>query len=534
MNNIKLFIKKVSINFRPQFVQEGLKSNSNKYDGTDTDKAITTSSPFGSPTHGIASHQGWMAVYPIITQPEDMAGNLFQDDGTVNDDYDDINNQGTSFSYHYPSNFNLDYPNVVLKDFTQLTVTENPVLITSVTEWTYENGCPSNEESSSGIGSDGLRGSIEESETNISTTEATLAVLVDGGDTEMLNNEVETSLPPETIQVYDELMGNSPYLSETVVTSAIEKEDVLPDAMIRDIMVANPHTAKSDELMNKLDDRWNPLPEYMKAQILQGKSIVSIKEELESQLAGYHQKRALTFKKLVKWFQKDSINPEIALDSLVLLYQNDNVLNSKYRLVMLHLERGDNQAASMALNNIPGQFSLVDNDLIDHEQFVSFFNLFTDLLNEGKSLTQANESQINQLLQLESIQQGKASVYARNVLAMQDEITYAEPIILPDMAKSAKANAEYLELLNTEAPKQIEISPNPSNDYVIISYELELKKPGYTIEILDFHSNRMKVIDLENQKDQFLINVHNWKPGIYFISLTFNGNPIESTKFTVI
>jgi len=28
-NNIKLFIKKVSINFRPQFVQEGLKSNIN-------------------------------------------------------------------------------------------------------------------------------------------------------------------------------------------------------------------------------------------------------------------------------------------------------------------------------------------------------------------------------------------------------------------------------------------------------------------------------------------------------------------------
>jgi len=27
MNNIKLFIKKVSINFIPQFVQEGLKSN---------------------------------------------------------------------------------------------------------------------------------------------------------------------------------------------------------------------------------------------------------------------------------------------------------------------------------------------------------------------------------------------------------------------------------------------------------------------------------------------------------------------------
>ncbi len=52
--------------------------------------------------------------------------------------------------------------------------------------------------------------------------------------------------------IYTELIDKSPYLSDTVVSTAIEKEKVLPGAMIRDVMVANPHTAKNDELINKL------------------------------------------------------------------------------------------------------------------------------------------------------------------------------------------------------------------------------------------------------------------------------------------
>lgn len=102
-------------------------------------------------------------------------------------------------------------------------------------------------------------------------------LLIDGGDTPQLTNEVDQSTPPETVAVFNELMNNSPYLSDSVVEAAILKEDVLPNSMIRDIMVANAHSAKSDELMNTLDNRWDPMPDYMKGQILQGRSIVSLK-----------------------------------------------------------------------------------------------------------------------------------------------------------------------------------------------------------------------------------------------------------------
>ena len=379
-----------------------------------------------------------------------------------------------------------------------------------------------------------MRGAINESEANIADVEATLAVLIDGGDTETLNTEVETSLPPQTIQVYNELMGNSPYLSDTVVESAIEKEDVLPNAMLRDIMVANPHTAKSDQLMNKLDERWDPLPEYMKAQILQGKSIYSIREELESELAGYRHKKALAVNKLVGYYRNDTVNPVLSSDSLVLLYQQENSLNRKYQLVYLHFERGEAHTALNVLNSIPGQFNLIGEELANHQQLVSFCNIYSILLNEGKSLTQADSLQIHQLLQLEVAQQGIASIYARNLLVALDEIIYEEPILFPDMTKSAQACEEFMELLNTTAPKKMEVYPNPTDDYIIISYKLEMEKPGYTVEISDLNGLNLKTVDIVGKQNQLAIDISNWKPGVYIVSLLFNGNPVESVKFTVL
>ncbi len=358
--------------------------------------------------------------------------------------------------------------------------------------------------------------------------------MFDGGNTEALNTEVETSFPPETMQVYNELMDKSPYLSDTVVSSAIEKEDVLPNAMIRDIMVANPHTAKSNELMNKLDERWDPLPEYMKAQILQGKSIVSIKEELESELAAYKQQKAKAFNGLVRWFMNDTINPVASSDSLVLLFQQDNSLNSKYSLVMLHLERGELQTGLNVLNGIPNQYNLPEVELANHLEMVNYSNLIVDLMNEDKTILEVDSLQMNQLLAMEAAEQGQASVYARNILLALNEIEYEEPILLPDLLKSSQANEEYLELLNVEPPNQIEVYPNPSDDYVIISYKLEMEKPGYVIRITDLNGKTIKTVSINNRQDQIVIDTQNWKPGIYISTLEKRGNPVESVKFTIL
>ncbi len=55
--------------------------------------------------------------------------------------------------------------------------------------------------------------------------------------------------------------------------------------MIRDVLVANPQSAKSNEVIEQLNERLDPMPAYMMGQIMNGKNTTSAKEDLEARLS---------------------------------------------------------------------------------------------------------------------------------------------------------------------------------------------------------------------------------------------------------
>ncbi|MBN2175054.1 MAG: T9SS type A sorting domain-containing protein, partial [Bacteroidales bacterium] len=476
---------------------------------------------------GIAQKQGSSS-----STPEAMAGNLFQDNGPPYfDDYDDILNEANSITYYYPSNSNDD--DVEPRDYTANVTPVAKIIIPN--DWTYENGCPPDEAGGGGGSEEELRGNITQSNLSIDSTETVLALLIDGGNTVATQTDVETSIPPETMQVYTDLMSKSPYLSDTVVSTAIEKEDVLPGAMIRDIMVANPNTAKSEALMNKLDERWDPLPEYMKAQILAGRSIVSIREETESVLAARKLEKAKYFNALVRLYLEDTLNPQASTDSLKALLQQEHNLNAKYRLAMVSMDQGAWSEGLGVLNNIPGQFELSASEANEHLQFTALYNLLSNIAQQGKTVFEADSTMMVSLMEIEADNSGMASAYARNVLLALDQMEYEEPILFPDMLKSAIAQNEFNTLISkiNEALGYFRIKPNPAKDYIIVEYELE-EKIATTIDITDITGNLKDRLNTTNRQDQLTVNIQDWKPGIYIATLKINSKPVESVKFTIV
>jgi hypothetical protein len=253
---------------------------------------------------GVARNQGWKQY------PKDPAGNLFSmshKNGT-NALADIDNEDGLVNYYHHFQPNNASYR--VKPDYSDI----NKVIKKS-TNWSYSKNddCPSKLSGGGGSGSEEeLKQQLVAQQQSVDSISSTLLVLTDGGSTSSLNSTVAYSDPSQTYQILQQLMGYSPYLSDTVMETAINKEDVLPNEMIRDILVANPQAPKSEGVMNQLNNRYNPMPDSMLAEIQTGISILGAKDSLGALLYNHLQSKHDIFKRLVTLYKSDTINPSVS------------------------------------------------------------------------------------------------------------------------------------------------------------------------------------------------------------------------------
>jgi hypothetical protein len=328
-------------------------------------------------------------------------------------------------------------------------------------------------------------------------------------------------------------MNKSPYLSDAVVKASIEKEDVLPNVMIRDVMVANPQSAKEKDLMDKVDERTTPMPDYMKAQILAGKDLIGYMEKLESEKGHYTQKRAQAYHNLIRLYQQDTtLSTEAKLDSLILLISNEATLNAQYRLAMLYFAKADYSTGQNLLSAIPSDFGLSAEQSTAHTYFEDYYQIAMDLATEDKAIS---PQQIYDLEFIMNEEVGLSEAFARNLLIAQGVLDYEEEVIIPESNKSSFAQQEAEDLEEAlEAHNYLTLFPNPAKDYLIIEYQLEMEYADASLQIFDQKGILLQTIAATYIQDQKVIPTTDLKAGTYFIRLSFNGREMEKKKFTVI
>ncbi|MBW6459959.1 MAG: T9SS type A sorting domain-containing protein [Bacteroidales bacterium] len=362
----------------------------------------------------------------------------------------------------------------------------------------------------------------------ISAYQDTLQLLVDGGNTEALNYEVISSYPQEALVVRQNLLNSSPYLSDTVMISAIEKEEVLPNAMIRDILVANPQALKSHVVMNALEQRQAPVPEYMVAEIMQGTAIYGAKELLEQQLGRHIAARDEAWGKLNQFYRNDTVNPS-SYDSLVFLLENENRLTIKYDLAFLYLERQDSSGVFALLENMPSGFYLSERELMVHGLYAGLFELLWGLKSDSGSL---DSTKLTILSGMASHYPVIPAVYAANMLIKAGVWLYEEPVYLPNPLKTKPIGAS--------APGEqiraghLKVFPNPAGTYVIAEYDLGGLEPPFSITLTNLQGIDLKTIPVKDRLNQIIIPTMDYPQGVYLIRLLAGKSVVDSKKITII
>ncbi|MCF8348008.1 MAG: T9SS type A sorting domain-containing protein [Bacteroidales bacterium] len=495
----------------------GLQYKCNVFENNYQDISVTWE---GQPSEltGIALNQGNKA--DEITAP---AGNLFSQQGTWS--YSDFDNQGEFLFYHLPD------PTI------GFTYSINPIYHTNttiqrnfnnnLTTWSPLNGCPSRivSKTINDIEADVLNYDVVLNQYN-----DTLNSKIDDGNTTSLNLDVATSIPPETMLLRDQLLDASPYLSDTVMVSAAEKEDVLPNSIITEVLSLNPQSAKTDNVLNALNARNYPPNDNEMATILANDTVMGAKELLESKKSFYAGQKQQCVNDLVRIFLQDTSITAVH-DSVETTLTNISTPYSYYMQAFARYNRKDSTGVLSKLSEVISDFSLSTYETNIHTDFEDYFNMLLALQSEEKHFYEIDSVKKSALYSIMGSSHDLAQAYARNILILTDGVEYHEPYIFPDTSSTKSSTIVNSELdVDNYFPDLIKIYPNPAKDYLTIEYRLPSVGDG-VIEVVALKGAKMDISTVSGLWGEKIIDLRNYPAGVYFIRLWQSGDVLQTKKF---
>ncbi|NVN94518.1 MAG: T9SS type A sorting domain-containing protein [Bacteroidetes bacterium] len=528
-SNIKYAATQAQDNNRGTTTDNGLKIKCNDYLFNKQDIAVLQNTPLS--TVGISYYQGAPVTNPSIpsewTKP---AGNTFSKDGTTA--FTDYNNtQGQNINYYHHNGTDNDF-------WVPKYCNPEPKITkisTTAPYTTKEQVCPSIANTGEGLPHthaelfNAFSGSIIQ----LNSAKLILQIWVDGGNTELLKQEVKMAYPWEAYELYNNLLGKSPYLSDDVLMAAIQNESGLPPLMLKLILLANPQAVRSDRVMKALFARENPFPEEWIYELKQGLAVISPRENLEADVAFYATERKTYLDLLKKDWLADTT--ATAAQSLLQLLSEETDVDARYELAFAQLANKNTEAANATFAAI--EQLLLPDDKEAKEKYYHMKQIFPiiskieidgigwDALQEGERALINDYSENNDQL---------PGMLAKSIrLRFDNEYTYEEPIYKLRDEELKMATENKLNKPAIVAEQNFKISPNPAKEFMVVSYVFNQNTNGLRLVISNALGKIVYSKTLNKSKDELLITLKGYTSGNYIATIFNGGKAIKSSKFVV-
>ncbi len=344
--------------------------------------------------------------------------------------------------------------------------------------------------------------------------------LKDGGNTEQLKSEVETAWPDDMWELRAELLGKSPHLSMEVLKKTADKTDVLPESIIFEIMAANPDELKKEELIKYLQDKDNPLPGYMIDILKQVAMGTTYKTVLQRQMAYFNQVKTMAANDIIRSLLNDTI-----LDINELRNWLDNIGGKRAdeQIIASYLQEGNYTDALAMANMMPAIYNYKDDEITEHNYYITLLTLRINLLEEGRTLFDLDSLEVNNLEYIADNSVGTAGAQARGILEFAYGHHFCNCLNISDTSGYKSSNSFNYESFNKAFGPEIDVNPNPASDWVTFDYILPDDKAEGIIKISDVNGKVIETIFVSGRQGQKVWDTRKVNQGVYLYSFIVNG-----------
>ena len=473
-SNLKYGIEAIDKNRGVSIRPIGLKIKCNDFSSCSKDIFITQNGSC-SPC-GIAKNQG---VNSSVTSP---AGNTFSHTGPANQ-YTDIDNIFSSYpiTYYRHSGSSGSWIPLYYRNLSQY-----------VTSYTYSKStaCPS----SFGVSGRLQIANLEQIEARIDSLETLYISIIDNGNTQALSQEVSNALSPDALDIRADLLAISPYVSDTVLAEAVKNEVVLNPFMLKNVLNANTHGIKSNKVQDAIVNRTNPLPVNILSVILDGLNSVSAKEVLEAEISEAHSFRKNLINLQIRNWLLDTSG--LGMESMLLFAQDCNDWDVKAVLIF--------KDSTQMVTGIP-----------NINAYYQISNVQRAFQNDGRTLFDLSEQEKSVLNSLLANEDGFADMYALNMLRINGDTNYREPLVL--YSEEVENKYPVSDPLYENMPG-FQLFPNPARSHITIAFNEELQNP-MQCELIDAKGVIRAKYTIPAHYTEYYIDLRLYTAGNYFLRL---------------
>ena len=376
---------------------------------------------------------------------------------------------------------------------------------------------------------------LQAAESDLTQETALRDQLIDQGSTPALEAQILFASGQAAYQdLYLELMSTAPYVSNENLLNLIGIENY-PELALRNVMVANPHSSRDQEIWDALVNREPALSQQTLQDIQNETQTITSKDVLDMKISGIQtiteKYSTLLIQKYMSELPENPVNESKIKNHLL----SKDEAHFKYVLANYHAYLGEyNEALNVVLavtqlSELNGWQSQQQQDLV---QYYTWLANLSDI-----EMTELSMSHIDFLINMATSGTGIASAKARALLKLNNEETgYVEPI--EDGGTFAKR--AFSETNNSSRPikpaSSFKLFPNPSAKHTILQwnwFEAGLTN-GFLVQIFDMQGRLVLTKNIgDYQANTVLLAVAALNTGIYQLKISQGKETLWHAKLNI-
>lgn len=355
---------------------------------------------------------------------------------------------------------------------------------------------------------------------------------IDGGSTATQLADINAATPADMWQLRARLLGLSPYVSADVLTAASDRSDVFSDPVLFEILAANPDELKKDSLIDYLEHKDNPLPNYMIDILRQVAAGATARTALESQMNQLQHDYSLSAGDIVRSNLNDSVaNPE----ELRTWLGNMNDIAADRMAISSYLQEGDSTSAFTLANMLPELYGLEGERLADHSGYMQLIQLYQSLNSSGRTVYEMTETETAMVDSIAENGIGVSRGLAKNLRGqVLDTImeTCLDPGI-PDLLEGGREGSIIdAPTVNQAMGFTVSIGPNPATTWTVVDYALPAKMTKGSLVLTNALGVVMVAAELEGSQGQKVLDLRGLANGVYLYTVRC-GELVQTGKLVI-